>query len=332
MFSKILSCGCKVGDDCACEDTKFNAVEAVQDKYFGVWRDVLTRAGAKIPAGKKHGPCPACGGRDRFRFIDKYGRGDFWCNYCGTGGGLKLLSLFWGVSIVDAANRLADEDFSIKPRSVFSTAPKMVKKNAEAEANELMSSYIMSQHPYMIKKGFNEQFPVNGIRINNKYGFNEPGEILLVPFFNESGRLVNVQRIFANSKKLTLENGEVTGTSHYRHGNRAVIFIMEGFSKSLRINSLTGCASVHAYNTAGMVWAGKQQRKLNPSSKIVFLADNDDFVESINDCPGEYWAKRAAKECDGIISVCPVKGDWEDFYLSVGAEKVKLELRKCLKN
>ena len=30
----------------------------------------------------QHGPCPACGGTDRFRFDDLEGRGTWYCNQC----------------------------------------------------------------------------------------------------------------------------------------------------------------------------------------------------------------------------------------------------------
>ncbi|MDI5829610.1 hypothetical protein MJN51_36035, partial [Salmonella enterica subsp. enterica serovar Kentucky] len=36
---------------------------------------------------RRHAPCPACGGKDRFRFDDN-GRGSFICNQCGAGDGL----------------------------------------------------------------------------------------------------------------------------------------------------------------------------------------------------------------------------------------------------
>lgn len=39
----------------------------------------------------RHGPCPICGGNDRFRFDDKLGRGTWICNACGAGDGYKLL-------------------------------------------------------------------------------------------------------------------------------------------------------------------------------------------------------------------------------------------------
>ena len=57
--------------------------------YFGIDASFLT---------KKHGPCPSCGGKDRFRFDDKNGDGTFICNKCGAGDGVKLLQLkhSWG--------------------------------------------------------------------------------------------------------------------------------------------------------------------------------------------------------------------------------------------
>lgn len=46
----------------------------------------------------KHGPCPVCGGKDRFRFDNKNGKGTFFCNQCGAGDGITLLCLYheWG--------------------------------------------------------------------------------------------------------------------------------------------------------------------------------------------------------------------------------------------
>lgn len=62
------------------------------DQAKGRWRSVLGALG--IPetclTGKK-GPCPICGGKDRFRFDDKGGSGSFYCNQCGPGYGIHLL-------------------------------------------------------------------------------------------------------------------------------------------------------------------------------------------------------------------------------------------------
>lgn len=44
----------------------------------------------------KHGPCPMCGGKDRFRWDNKDGRGTYVCNNCGAGDGYQLLQLVHG--------------------------------------------------------------------------------------------------------------------------------------------------------------------------------------------------------------------------------------------
>ena len=61
----------------------------------GRWYEILTTLG--VPAHylhDKHGPCPMCGGKDRFRWDDRNRRGDYFCNGCGPGNGITLLSKF----------------------------------------------------------------------------------------------------------------------------------------------------------------------------------------------------------------------------------------------
>jgi putative DNA primase/helicase len=61
----------------------------------GHWASILFKLG--VPSEflrKRHGPCPKCRGRDRFRFDDKNGDGTFYCNSCGAGDGFTLLMLY----------------------------------------------------------------------------------------------------------------------------------------------------------------------------------------------------------------------------------------------
>lgn len=73
------------------------------------WREVLLSAGvAEEKLRNKHGPCPICGGTDRFRFDNKHGRGDFYCNQCGAGDGFKLIMGVCGMSFADARRRVIE--------------------------------------------------------------------------------------------------------------------------------------------------------------------------------------------------------------------------------
>lgn len=59
----------------------------------GHWKSILSGViGAEYFTGK-HGPCPLCGGTDRFRFDNLHGTGTYYCNQCGAGNGIDLLSL-----------------------------------------------------------------------------------------------------------------------------------------------------------------------------------------------------------------------------------------------
>lgn len=62
----------------------------------GRWQAILPAFGIGAEyLRNRHGPCPGCGGRDRFRFDDKDGRGTFYCNGSGnptSGDGYALIS------------------------------------------------------------------------------------------------------------------------------------------------------------------------------------------------------------------------------------------------
>ena len=77
----------------------------VNEIATGRWPNILAHFGVaeKFMTGK-HGPCPICGGKDRFRFDNKEGRGTWICSQsCGAGDGFRLLELLKGWSFREAA-------------------------------------------------------------------------------------------------------------------------------------------------------------------------------------------------------------------------------------
>ena len=69
----------------------------------GKWRGILSYYGLndKQLSGK-HTECPACGGKDRFRFTDR-GTGDYYCSGCRPGDGLDLIIKLTGMSFHEVA-------------------------------------------------------------------------------------------------------------------------------------------------------------------------------------------------------------------------------------
>ena len=73
------------------------------------WRPVLQRLGiAEEFLKNRHGACPACGGKDRYRFDNKRGHGDFYCNGCGPGDGFALLQRVHGWSFSEARKQVLE--------------------------------------------------------------------------------------------------------------------------------------------------------------------------------------------------------------------------------
>lgn len=65
------------------EDIKRNVTDwKTLFNSFGITNEYLTG---------KHHSCPACHGRDRFRYDNKHGNGDYFCNGCGAGDGISLI-------------------------------------------------------------------------------------------------------------------------------------------------------------------------------------------------------------------------------------------------
>ena len=63
-------------------------------RALGKWRGILLSVGVPETAlNRRHGPCPMCGGTDRFRFDDKEARGTWICGQCGAGDGVMLSEL-----------------------------------------------------------------------------------------------------------------------------------------------------------------------------------------------------------------------------------------------
>lgn len=73
------------------------------DPARGRWLAVLPAIGVKSSfLTGRNGPCPLCGGKDRWRFLNTEGNGTWICNQCGSGNGYELVKRFLRVEFYDA--------------------------------------------------------------------------------------------------------------------------------------------------------------------------------------------------------------------------------------
>ncbi len=80
--------------------------DVVRAAAHGQWSRILAAAGLDLPINR-HMPCPACGGRDRFRYDDRHSDGNFFCSGCGHGDGFGLLMRVHGWSFPAALDFVA---------------------------------------------------------------------------------------------------------------------------------------------------------------------------------------------------------------------------------
>lgn len=77
------------------------------DRAQGRWYGVLAGLGIdQSYLTGKHGPCPLCAGKDRYRWDNKDNRGTYFCSNCGAGDGMKLALEFTGLPFRDLANKI----------------------------------------------------------------------------------------------------------------------------------------------------------------------------------------------------------------------------------
>lgn len=78
----------------------------LSEKTKGKWPSILAELGVdKQHLTGRHGPCPLCAGKDRFRFDDK-GLGRWICSQCGAGDGVSLLQKIHGWDFKEAAREI----------------------------------------------------------------------------------------------------------------------------------------------------------------------------------------------------------------------------------
>ena len=110
----------------------------IHEDACGRWRAILPQLGVGVRfLTDKHGPCPCCGGKDRFRFDDQEGKGTYYCNGCGAGTGIDL---------VMKVNKIDFREASKRVRDLCGSAPVSVKK-AVHRSFDLAATIWAHSHP-----------------------------------------------------------------------------------------------------------------------------------------------------------------------------------------
>lgn len=173
----------------------------------GKWHGILYRYGIDVGDGR-HKPCPLCGGKDRFRFDDKDGRGTWICNGCGASDGLGLLMRKLNIKFLEACEEVGKVIGTVKKNPI---SPE--KKTSPEKLRELFTSSkpIKAGDPvtkYLRNRGLSD-FPPT-LRYAPKcweYETKKDQEAMLAVFSLADGEAVTIHRTFIkDGKKLDIES------------------------------------------------------------------------------------------------------------------------------
>ena len=97
----------------------------VKDRARGQWYQILRHFNvAKSFLDKRNGPCPLCGGDDRYRWKDTNDRGEYYCNQCGPDDGFGLLMKINSWTFHETACQIEEFLGDRQPSAQYKAKPK----------------------------------------------------------------------------------------------------------------------------------------------------------------------------------------------------------------
>jgi putative DNA primase/helicase len=192
----------------------FTPKTPIMDLAQGRWVQILTQLGvAPEYLRDRHGPCPFCGGKDRYRFDDKGGMGTFFCNHCGPGNGIEFVKRWRKVEFGTAADdvRAALGESHVAEPAIPAKVGKNAKLAGEPNGDAAQRLWDMgcqiTRHDeagqYLLSRGIEIPKTTDHLRFMQNC-LHAPGTTfaaLIAAIRSPDGRLVSVHKTFLLSGK-----------------------------------------------------------------------------------------------------------------------------------
>lgn len=295
-------------------------LHSVQDIARNKWRGILSAIGidSEFLTGR-HTACPVCGGKDRFRFDDKDGRGSFYCSGCGAGDGVELVKRFRGIGFKEAALEVEKAAGFVRHEAQKAGKTDVQKldalKRTWKESRQVIASDDAGK--YLASRGL--EIP-SGLRIHPALAYRD-GEIYLGKFptmlakmQSPDGHGVTIHRTYLHDgkkapvptvKKL-MPGLPMKGAAIrlYEHGE--VLGVAEGIETSIAAHMIHKVPVWSCYSANGV------ESFIPPAgvNRVIVFADCDESFT------GQSAAYALAKRLKAHGIVCdvhiPSHGDWAD--------------------
>lgn len=292
------------------------------ERVQGRWSAILPLLGlGREFLSGKHGPCPFCGGKDRFRWINRDGSGDWFCNGCGHGNG------------VDLAIRLLKTDFKGAAERIEALIGSVPVEEAKFRPNEKTQRLSMkrlweSARPLQVDGPDGEYLRSRGLSITDYprclryvpsalYDRDHRSPAILCKVISADDRAVNLHRIFITSEgqKTSLDPARKPMFGTIPPGSAIRLFpptnilgVAEGVETAL------AAAQLYDIPVWSLLDAGKMEKFVEPSGveELVIFADNDKNFQG--HASAYTLAHRAMmRKTQARVEIPPVIGeDWND--------------------
>ncbi len=263
---------------------------SVREIANGKWPGVLKQLGLDEKfLRNQHGPCPICGGKDRWRFDDKQGSGSFYCSSCGAGDGVMLVMLFKNLDFKNAAMQIEAAAGFVKSSTYEAKATDEQKRKA---LNAAWAGAKRVEHGdpvcgYLEGRGIRLTYISPAIRFHPSLKYYREGEAQVEGAFEAmlaivtapDGAGATIHRTYikdgqkapvASPKKL-MQGMPIKGAAIRLFPLSEVLGVAEGIETAL--------ASAQLFNvpTWACVSAGGMESFVPPAEvkKLVIFADND---------------------------------------------------------
>jgi len=296
----------------------------VREIAQGRWPGILSNFGLtdKQLSGK-HTSCPACGGKDRFRFDDQDGKGTYFCAQCGAGDGVNLVMAVAGLDFKSAAAKIE------QIAGVVHTSPTRTPPDVDAAVEKLKRVWSDSAQlvrgdqgmRYLAGRGLALDEPPKSLRLHpglTYYDGNIPvGRFpcLLALVAGADGKAATLHRTYLSDgmkaqvpmpKKL-MTGKPITGGAIRLSDAGACLGIAEGIETALAASALFqkpiwSCVSANGIET--FVPPANVER-------ITIYSDNDDnFVGQKAAFTAAHRLRQQGLEV--AVMIPPMVGDWLD--------------------
>ena len=257
--------------------------QTTKEASRGKWDVILAELIGEHAVARKHGPCPICGGKDRYRYDNKRNDSDWFCNFCGVGDGFKLLTDSLGISFAEAAQRV-DRIVGNIEEMPFVPSVNLDKRRRDLNRAWKNANTPKEYEQYLVRRGI----PVGIIaQVNDVRGhpaldyYRDDGAMVAVPAMvalirNAKGQPVSIHRTYFGSagtdKKIMPTLETITGGCIRLGEPDDTLVLAEGIETALAAWALTGYpawATISAHGLAEFKAIPKHVKK------VIICADND---------------------------------------------------------